>query len=88
MVDVVVWKNLKIKYFKKLFKVLKDKVNEEFSYSFSSNYRTMQSSCTVQVTNTLSDILQFFTWYSLITISREREVYMYICMYTVILRVL
>lgn len=60
MVDVVVWKYLKIKYFKKPFKILKDKVNKEFSHSFSSNYRTMKSSCTVQVTNKLSDTLQHF----------------------------
>lgn len=59
MVDVVIWKNLKIKYFKKFFKVLKDKVNKEFSYSFSSNYRTMKPSCTVPVISILSDMLQF-----------------------------
>lgn len=80
MVDVVVWKNLKIKYFKKLLKVLKNKVNEEFSHSFSSNYRILQSSWAVQVTNILSDTLQFL-WYSLLTISRDRKVYMYVHSY-------
>lgn len=75
MVDVVVWKNLQMKYIKKLFIILKDKANEEFSHSFISNYGTMKSSHTTQVTNILSDMLQFFMWYSLLMISGGMEVY-------------